>query len=212
MKSPGYFPVLSILATILLIAGCVKTDEVDDNMKQTFSIPLGEKSLKIDAPTIIDNSSTFFYNGKPYRIIGTNFRKDDDLDFEMDSITENDIIQGVDFKIRLQNSYPANAFLQVYLLNAAKQVTDSFFVKGLEKIPAGEVNALSEPDIITTTVLDAQFHGERLTRLLSTKFLHYVFYLETKRQDGAPLKFTSKSDMKINLAMRLYLQYNLNEL
>jgi hypothetical protein len=212
MKRPGYLPVPATLTILLLLAGCIKTNEVDDNMRQTLSIPMGERSLKIDAPTIIDNNSTFFYNGKPYRITGTNFRKDDNINFDMDSVVKNDVIQGVDFKIRFQNSYPANAFLQIYLLNATKQVTDSFFLKGMEKIPAGEVNALSEPDIIATTVLDAQFHDERLTRLINARSLHYVFYLETKRGDGAPLKFTNKSDVKINLAMRLYLQYNLNEL
>jgi hypothetical protein len=194
------------------MAGCFKTDKVDDNMKQTFSIPLGEKPLQIDAPTIIDNNSKFFYNGKPYKVVATNFRKEELLEFEMDSISKNDIIQGADFKIRLQNSYPANAFLQVYLLNTAKQVIDSFFVDGLQKISAGEVDILAEPDVISTTVLDASFHGDRLTHLKDAKHLNYVFYLEPRREDGAPLKFTSKSDMKINLAMRLYLQYNLNEL
>lgn len=211
MKKADYLPI-TLIAILLLVVGCFKTEEVDDNMNQIFSIPLGEKALKIDAPTIIDNNSKFFYNGKPYRIVGTNFRKEETLDFEMDSISKNDIIQGVDFKIRLQNSYPANAFLQVYLLNTAKQVIDSFFVDGLQKVSAGEVDILAEPDLISTTILDASFHDERLTNLMNAKFLNYVFYLETKREDGAPLKFTSKSDIKINLAMRLYLQYNLNEL
>ena len=211
MRKADYIPIAA-LAILLLMVGCFKTDEVDDNMKQTFSIPLGEKPLKIDAPTIIDNSSKFFYNGKPYRIVTTNFRKEEMLNFEMDSITKNDIIQGVDFKIRIKNSYPANAFLQVYLLNSTKQVIDSFFIDGLQKISAGEVDILAEPDLISTTILDAGFHDARLANLRSTKYLNYVFYLETRREDGAPLKFTSKSDIKINLAMRLYLQYNLNEL
>lgn len=211
MRRADYIPITA-LAVLLLIVGCFKTDEVDNKMKQSFSIPLGEKPLKIDAPTIIDNNSKFFYNGKPYRIVTTNFRKEEMLNFEMDSITKNDIIRGVDFKIRIKNSYPANAFLQVYLLNSTKQVIDSFFVDGLQKISAGEVDILAEPDLISTTILDASFHDEKLTNLRNTKYLNYVFYLETKRQDGAPLKFTSKSDMKINLAIRLYLQYNINEL
>lgn len=214
MKSPGYFPVLSILATILLITGCIKTDEVDDNMKQTFSIPMGEKSLKIDAPTIYDTDTLnyFYYNGRRFEIIGTIFKKEEMLEFEMDSMNKNDVIKGTDFKIRFQNSFPVNANLQIYILNIAKQITDSFFVTGLQKIPAGELNSKNEPDIITTTLLNADFHGERFDRLKNAKFLKYIFYLETKREDNATLRIHMDCDMKINLAMRLYLQYNLNEL
>jgi hypothetical protein len=212
MKRSGYILVFAALAIGAIMAGCIKTEEVDDNMKQTFSIPLGEKSLKIDAPVIIDNSSSFFYNGRPYLIVGKNFKKSETIDFEMDSISKDDIIKGIDFKVRFENSYPANAFIQIYHLNNLKQVTDSFFTEGLRKIPAGEVNVMSEPDIISTTVMDAEFHGERLEHLRNAEYLNYVFYLETQREDGAPLKFTNNSDIKINLAMRLYLQYNLNEL
>lgn len=212
MKRPRYFLSFTAFIILLLMFACIKTEKVDDNMKQTFSIPLGEKSLKIDAPTIIDNNSKFFYNGKPYRVVGANFRKEEVFDFEMDSISKNDIIEGVDFKIRLQNSYPANAFLQIYLLNSASLVIDSFFTGGLKKISAGEVNVLAEPEIVSTTLLDADFHETRYANLQDAKFLKYVFYLEAKREDGAPLRFTNKSDIKVNLAMRLYLQYNLNEL
>lgn len=203
---------LIIIIAAVLFNSCVKTEALKDEMTQTFSIPLGEKELKIDAPTIIDNSSNFYYNGKPYRIVDANFQKTEMIDFEMDSITKNDIIQGADFRIKFENSYPVNASLQIYLLDDIQLVTDSFFLAGMQKLPAGEVNSLSEPEIITTTILDTEFHGERLNRLKSAKYLKYMFYLESSRDDGAILKFTNKSSISVTLAMRLYLKYNLSEI
>jgi hypothetical protein len=130
----------------------------------------------------------------------------------MDSVSKIDWVQKVDFKVKIENSYPVNSYLQVYLLDANLQMTDSVFAGGLMKTGAGEVNILAEPSVTEVAIFESSFEGERLVHLKTTKYLMYKISMETWREDQATLRLTNLSEVKVNLAMRLFLRYNINEL
>lgn len=198
---------------VILVTSCSKTEVLDNVvMNQAFSVPLGEKIIAIDPPTVINLNGNYFYNGRPYRTNSPYFYKVKSIDFNLDSVSNIDWIQRVDFKVRIENSYPVNSYLQVYLLDANLQLADSVFAGGLMKTGAGEVNILAEPSESKVMVFESSFEGERLAHLKTTKYLMYKISLETRREDLATLRFTNLSDVKVNLAMRLFLRYNINEL
>jgi hypothetical protein len=208
----GLFVVLSFL-------GCSKTKVLDDvTMDQVFSLPLGEKELSIEEPPLQASTNrpgpfgTFYYNGRPFPVVNFFFHKESGLDFAMDSIKRLNWIQQLDFKIRVKNTFPSVAYFQVYLLDAGHHITDSVFVSGKQTALAGEVNSLDEVKDTAVSVFEKTFDGERLNRLKHAKFLSYHMFLATKQEDGKELRFTNQSNVRINLAMRLYLKYNINEL
>jgi hypothetical protein len=202
-----------ITGIILLITSCSKTEVLDNVvMNQAFSLPLGEKSITIDPPAAINLNGNFYYNGRPYRVNSPYFYKVKSIDFNMDSVSKIDWVQKVDFKVKIENSYPVNSYLQVYLLDANLQMTDSVFAGGLMKTGAGEVNILAEPSVTEVAIFESSFEGERLVHLKTTKYLMYKISMETWREDQATLRLTNLSEVKVNLAMRLFLRYNINEL
>lgn len=207
------------LFLILCLTGCQKTKVLNDVvMNQIFSLPLGERELTIEEPPLDAATSrpgpygTFYYNGRPYPLISQYFHKESRLNFALDSVNKINWIYQLDFKIRVKNTFPSNAYFQVYIMDAANHVTDSVFISGKQKAMAGEVNSLDEVKDTAVSVFETTFSGDRLIRLKQAGFLSYHMYLEAKREDARELRFTNQSNIKVNIAMRLYLKYNINEL
>jgi hypothetical protein len=186
-------------------------------MDQSFSLPLGEKELKASTPvpgvTPVDNYSKYFYLGKPYTLKPQYLQDQLSIDFKMDSISKIDWIQRIDFKVRFTNKYPVKSRFQIYLLNSFQQVTDSVFTT--EAICEAGVLDRFTKEVKDSTVSipnDVIFEGERLTRLKQTKFLQYKFYLDQASFGSDKVYLNAESKIKVNVAMRLFLKYKLEDL
>ena len=206
-----------IFIILIFASSCGKTEVADEVViNQAFSLPLGERIMNIEPPSGISSTpgihGTFYYMGRPYQINTLYFQKEEQVDFNIDNPNHIKWLQRVDFILKLENGFPVNSYFQIYLLNAARQITDSVFVEGKQLMEAGKINSLYEVQETSITLAESNFEGDRLSRLKAATFLSYKMYLETSREDGAPLYFTNKSDIKVNMAMRLFLKYNLNEI
>lgn len=207
-----------LVATLFLASSCIKNDVLENVvMDQAFSLPLGEKELQASTPTPgvtkVDNSSSYFFLGKPYTIKPQYLQDELTIDFKMDSISKIDWIQRLDLKVRFTNMYPVGSRLQIYLLNSSKQVTDSVFTSEVV-CEAGVLDRFTKEvkDSTVSIPNDVVFEGDRLTRLKQTKFLAYKFTLESARSDTANMYFNRNSKIKVNVAMRLFLKYKLEDL
>ncbi len=215
------------LIMFLLTISCVKNDVIDNVvLEQAFSLPLGEKEFQVNADYFIItndlNPTRFYYNGKPYLKPGNYFSYLDEIDFNLDSINKANFIQRIDLKIRIINNYPAINYYQLYLLDANRTIIDSVFLKNQNDnindilglyCGAGEVDNQDDPDVATTTLPEVIiFERERLERLKQTKILSFKMNMLTTREDGTVLRFSSLGNIKINVAMRLFLKYKLNEI
>lgn len=208
-----------LLIVIFSVISCVKNDVLENVvMDQAFSLPLGDKELAIEAPPWNTSTEvpglygTFYYNGRPYPVNVKTFHAQRRIDFNMDSISKVEWIQRLDLKIKVTNSYPVNSYFQIYLVNEADLTTDSVFTEGYQKCEAGEVDNLDDPVDSTIRVFEASFTGDRLERLKQTKYLSYHMWIETEREDKETLRFSSRCNINLNLAMRLFLRYKLQEI
>ncbi|HEX3007064.1 MAG TPA: hypothetical protein VHO90_05555 [Bacteroidales bacterium] len=188
-------------------------------MDQEFALPLGEKEITIAEPawgTSTDRPGiygTFYYNGYPYQKNHLYFQKTEALDFKLDSAKHLDWVYRIDLNLKVENSFPAVSYLQVYFLNKNMQITDSLFVQGKQKTTAGEVNSLDEVERSATSIYDQiSFEGQRLDRLKASSFLLYTVLISTSREDGATLRFTHQSRINVKMGMRLFLRYNVNDI
>lgn len=206
------------LLLIIVVTSCSKT-EVTDNVviNQAFSLPIGEKELDITqsdwtfATMKPGPYGTFYFNGIPYPINTPLFVKNKAIDFNLDKDSRSSYVTRMDLIIRIENGFPSNAHMQIYLLDDSQQITDSVFLEENQMIPAGEINSLSEVVKAEQKVYEASFEGDRLARLKNTKSFSYRAAIETRSPYQDTLRFSYLSKIKVNMAVRLFVNYNLNE-
>lgn len=114
-------------------------------------------------------------------------------------------IQSVDLRFNLSNTFPAEAFIQVYLTDSAGVILDSLF-NGSEKVlspaPVG-----AAPDYRTTGAVNhfsvINFTGTKLQSLYTANFLKFVAKLSTTGGGTSIVKIYSDYYIDFNVSTKI---------
>ncbi|MDP4207332.1 MAG: hypothetical protein Q8928_00830 [Bacteroidota bacterium] len=201
---------------------CVTEDfnKVSDNVaiQQSFSIPVSQTTLKYDSfdPALSSNipgpyGSLYFYtlpfpNNNPFLI------KSALVEFNLnDSKNQQQWIKRVDFRILVENNYPADILTQIYLLDANNRPIDSVFVTGPQRVASAQINAQGEAVSPSSQIFDVTFEGTRLDNLKKSNLLLYKIYIATTNKQVNTIRLNGDNQVVINLGARLLLEYNLQD-
>jgi hypothetical protein len=201
------------------MSSCIKEDisNVSDNvmMHQSFSVPMGLREVTIDAPSVNDTDSIpgingfYYYESLRYPNNFFCFVKTYDLDFNLqDRRAREEWITRLVFHLLIENSFPTSVYSQIYIYNASGVIADSVFEGGPVLVEAARVNSQGDIEQTSSKLFDVEFKGERLTMLKQTVLLVYKGVIIS--QDG--MRLSPKNDVKINTAIQVDVEYNINEL
>lgn len=218
MKKEKLFQ-LGIIA-LFFFCSCVKKEFSDNvQMNQIFSVPLGQKEVSLAQPdprlssSIPGSFGIFYFNDLPYSSGAYFFRHETGFDFNLET-SKNKIswISRVDLKIRFENGFPTTSYLQIYQMDQNFIILDSTFTEGMQPVGESKIDAQGQVETPNYIILEVPYENDRLERLKQTRYIVYQLYVRTQREDLVPPRLSGKNKLKVNLAMRLYLNYKLNQL
>lgn len=212
---------LFLFAGVMGVISCVKNDiqSLSNNivMSQSFSVPLGSKTLSVQAPSVYDTSSTpgiygtFYYNGLPYPLNATTFPPIyDTVNLNIAGKAQSSWIQRLTFSIVCENGYPANATLQVNLLNAGGGYLDQVFGNNPLLIEAATTDANGNVVSPTEKITQVVYEGTRLELLKQTRVLQYEVVISAS--SAHTIRITDADKFKVTMGARIELLYNLNNI
>jgi hypothetical protein len=98
------------------------------------------------------------------------------------------------------------------LYNSNYTYSDSLFHEGPIEIPAATVDAngvVLTPGVI---IKDIPFEGKNLEQLKTVNFLFDRSIILTQNETNTSIKLTDQNTIKINLATRIILNYNIKDM
>ena len=207
----------------LAMVSCVKTElqNISENttLVQDFSVPLIAKEFSIHAPNASDASSipgtygSFFYNGLQYPNNMQAFNQNFFVGFNLDdSKGRASMITYLKFHIFIENYFPTKIRTQVLLYNSNYTYSDSLFVNGPLEIDAAAVDANGLVVTPGVKLIDIPYEGKKLDQLKTVNYLFDRSTILTQNANNTPIKLTDKNIIKINIATRIQLDYNIKDM
>ena len=215
------FPVI-ILITILImdvLPSCYDKDflDISDSVRwhPSFSLPVGSSTFEVNNffaslidttilnaldsfPVEFNDSLMFVYQEKiPLEI--------DSLNYSFEDITdEYDKIDSMLFRVCVENGFPTNAEIQIYLADSADNIIDSLFtVPSSNFFPPAKFDAdekVIEPSIGT---VDIPFNRERLDNVKNAKNILFNVNISVTNDDITTVKFYSSYNILVKLGVRV---------
>lgn len=205
-----------------MMQSCVTEDfnKVSDNVaiRQSFSIPVNQTSLKYNSfdPSLSSNipgpyGLLYFYT-LPFPNNSLYLIKSALVEFNLnDSKNRQQWIKRVDFRILVENNYPADILAQIYLLDVNNRPIDSVFVTGPQHVASAEINTQGEAVSPSSQIFDVTFEGTRLGNLKTSNLLLYKVYISTVNKQVNTIRLNGDNQVVVNLGARLLLEYNLQD-
>ena len=200
---------------------CIKNEvnDISGNviLNQNFSIPLGEKEFKLDAPPVTDTSSipgscgTYYYNTLPYPCNFSSFPPlYNTANLKLSAKSNSSWIKKLTFSILTENSFPTHALLSVYLVDANGKVIDQVF--GDDPLEISEANISSTGEVLGSALSDtiALYEGTRLELLKQTSYLNYKVIINS--DPNITIRLSDKNKFKVTFGARVELEYNAKDL
>lgn len=212
---------ISILV-FCLFTGCYKekiisiSDSVQIN--SSYSLPIGEITYQVnDYFEGLDTVSYFTldsvaYNDTIYPNITRVINKIDIESFDIANLIGNtDNIKSITFRLIIINGFPTKCRIQTYL-TSFPDLTDSLFENGAETVPPAYIDQqgmVIEPSI---TLKDIPVSPLMLENLPDYTFINVRGEVSTTRQDIRIVRFFPYYELRIHIAVRIEMEYNINEL
>jgi hypothetical protein len=195
----------SILLMLFLINACVKDDitNISHNamIKQSFSIPIGEKEVRIIPQLPISDTSstspigTYYYNNLPYPITSREFTISEALNFDLTNKPNNSWVKKITFNILTVNSYLTHTNLQIYLTDSNGRILDTF----------GQISTNGASTYTDTIV----YEGARLELLKQAKILVYIAKMSAT---STLIRVTDENKFNLSIGAKAELEYYAKEL
>jgi hypothetical protein len=206
--------------SLFLASSCIDRDfrNLSDPvvLDQDISVPLGPVTFRLDTPSVSDSSSQpgryglYYYNGLPYPNNSVYFRLTNVFNFDLnDKNGKSDFIRSLSMVVTVKNFFPADAYVQVYLIDGGR--ADFLFESGETLLKHGITNASGDVVASTDTVLTIPFEGNKLALLKQTKSLYYSCKVSTMINGQPAIRFSDKDYLQISIGMRMKLEINAQE-
>lgn len=205
-----------------LFTGCYKekittiSDSVQIN--SSYSLPIGEIKFQVNEYFEGLDTAHYFtldsvaYNDTIYPNIHQVINKTNIETFDIASLIGNtNNIRSLTFRLIIINGYPTKCKIQTYL-TSFPDITDSLFENGAETVPPASVNQegmVIEPSI---TVKDIPASPLMLENLPDYTSINVRGEVSTTRQDIRIVRFFPYYELRIHIAVRIEIEYNINEL
>ena len=212
-----------LLLVFFGLTSCVKNEiqelsSSDVMMEQSFSLPLGLKSMSIEAPSINDTSSIptaygrYYYNGLPYAPLLPAFLPIyEEVSLNLTAKAKSDWIKRLTFEIVVENDFPSIVNLEVYLVDADGMVLDQIFGNQAETFTEATYDAKGNFVSPFERVVKVVYDGARLDLLKKTKTLVYqttIFSLFF----NTPVRLSDSTKFKVSIGARAELEYNIKDM
>jgi hypothetical protein len=223
MKKLKYIKIYPLFSVLLAFTACIDENitHVSEDMDITsgFSIPGGPLTYSINnylesLDTIVTTADdSLFYNDTLYPNYLDYLIRIDNEDFDFTRLSDNlDHIESIMFRLIVTNGYPTKAITQIYFTDDINLIIDSLFADGPYVLPSAPVNNEGKVTSPYEEIVDIYMSSDFIDHMpdIRNMLIHSVIY--TKRDDIRHVKFYSDYVFKINIAARVLIRYNTNEL
>jgi archaellum component FlaF (FlaF/FlaG flagellin family) len=205
------------------MSSCVKEElnAISKNtlIQQDVSLPIGAKVLRIDKPSVSDTSSipglygSFYYNNLAYSNNNLIFNIIETVDFNLTGVSsKSSWIKKLDLIIYFENGYPTQTFSQLYMVNSNGEIIDKASQDGNIQVDAAETDANWKIINSKTKTITLTYEGAKLEKLKQTTNLYFNGIVLSQNDKNTPIHLSDENQLKINIAVRAHLEYNVNEI
>jgi len=221
-RRPLFKPLaIALTVGIFCQASCIKNElnNLSDNVnvQQSFSIPLGAKELKLDAPPVSDTSSIrgengrFYYNNLPYTCDFHVFPAlYSDVNFNLSSSKKIDLIKSIEFLVLCENKFPLEAGLDVYLLDSNGNTLEHFKNTTIF-IDAGHTNSSGEI-VPSHNVINVKYTDMNMLKQCTQLRYKLLIFTDLTSNINNTYWLTDNDNFKVTISARAQLDYKINEL
>ncbi len=215
------FPVIIFISILIMdvLPSCYDKDflDISDSVRwqPSFSLPVGSSTFEVNNffaslidttilnaldsfPVEFNDSLMYVYQKKiPLEI--------DSLNYSFEDITdEYDKIDSMLFRVYVENGFPTNAEIQIYLADSADNIIDSLFtIPSSNFFPPASVDTdekVIKPSIGT---IDVPFNRERLDNIKIAKNILFNVNISVTNDDIQIVKFYSSYNILVKLGVRV---------
>ena len=216
---PASMLVRTMITGMLLFSSCLK-ETIDnvllpDKWSPDVAFPIGRATLTVNnyfynynTSNPISDSLSVYFNGTKYLVDSSDLDMAELLPFALTSFTKNpENIKKLMFRCNVDNGYPSNAMVQIYVLDAGNAILDSV-LQGSDRylVPGTLINDTSiQPAHFQR---DIYFTTEQIGKIQNVANIRVKTGLFISSGGLDTVKLFPQYDIKVQVGVRLALDVN----